>query len=189
MLLTYRPEYQEAGPAYALQRDPARPAPSESAGELLNALLGDDPAWRAPWLLVKRRQPVLPRGDRPHLVDEGCWWASSDATGCAAVHATQIPPRPLDAGRAHRPARARDKRLLQFASVVGKDVPLPLLQEVADLLEEDLRRGLDHLQAAEFLFETRLFPTHEYSFKHALTHDVTYSSLLQDRRRTTTRGS
>src|SRR5262249_38304342 len=35
----------------------------------------------------------------------------------------------------------------------------------------------------EFLYETRLFPELEYTFKHALTHEVTYSSLLQERRR------
>ena len=47
-----------------------------------------------------------------------------------------------------------------------------------------MRRGLARLQAAEFLYETRLFPDPEYTFKHALTHDVTYGSLLQERRRT-----
>ena len=49
--------------------------------------------------------------------------------------------------------------------------------------EDDLRRGLAHLQAAEFLYETSLFPDLEYTFKHALTHEVAYGSLLQDRRR------
>ena len=49
--------------------------------------------------------------------------------------------------------------------------------------EEDLRRGLAHLQAAEFLYETSLFPDLEYTFKHALTHEVTYGGLLQERRR------
>jgi tetratricopeptide (TPR) repeat protein len=44
-------------------------------------------------------------------------------------------------------------------------------------------RGLAHLQAAEFLYETRLFPELEYTFKHALTHEVAYSGLLQERRR------
>src|SRR5262249_38607546 len=39
------------------------------------------------------------------------------------------------------------------------------------------------LQAAEFLYETRLFPEQEYIFKHALTHEVAYGSLLQERRR------
>src|SRR6266853_695507 len=76
-----------------------------------------------------------------------------------------------------------DKRLLQVAAVGGKDVPFALLQAIAELPDETLRRGLDHLQAAEFLYETRLFPDLEYSFKHALTHEVTYGGLLQERRR------
>src|SRR5262249_54561805 len=44
-------------------------------------------------------------------------------------------------------------------------------------------RGLAYLQATEFLYETRLFPAPEYTFKHALTHEVAYGSLLLERRR------
>jgi tetratricopeptide (TPR) repeat protein len=73
--------------------------------------------------------------------------------------------------------------LLQAASVIGKDVPFALLLAIAELTEEDVRRGLAHLQAAEFLYETSLFPDLAYTFKHALTHEVTYGGLLQDRRR------
>jgi tetratricopeptide (TPR) repeat protein len=76
-----------------------------------------------------------------------------------------------------------EKRLLQTAAVIGTDVPLPLLQAIAELPEAALRRNLAHLQGAEFLYETRLFPEHEYTFKHALTHEVAYGSLLQERRR------
>jgi tetratricopeptide (TPR) repeat protein len=76
-----------------------------------------------------------------------------------------------------------EKRLLQTAAVIGHEVPLPLLQTTAELSEEALHRGLAHLQAAEFLYETRLFPEPEYTFKHALTHEVAYNSLLQERRR------
>ncbi len=76
-----------------------------------------------------------------------------------------------------------EKRLLQTAAVIGMEVPLALLQAIAELPEETLHRGLTHLQAAEFLYETRLFPEHAYTFKHALTHEVAYRSLLQERRR------
>jgi tetratricopeptide (TPR) repeat protein len=55
---------------------------------------------------------------------------------------------------------------------------------VAEAPEEALRLGLSHLQAAEFLYETRLFPEHAYTFKHALTQQVAYETLLQERRRT-----
>jgi tetratricopeptide (TPR) repeat protein len=76
-----------------------------------------------------------------------------------------------------------EKRLLQTAAVIGTEVPFALLQTIADLPEEALHRGLAHLQTAEFLYETRLFPEREYTFKHALTHEVAYSGLLQERRR------
>jgi tetratricopeptide (TPR) repeat protein len=78
---------------------------------------------------------------------------------------------------------AEEKRLLQTAAVIGTEVPFSLLQAIAELPEDTLHRGLAHLQAAELLYETRLFPEREYTFKHALTHEVAYSSLLQERRR------
>src|SRR5262249_4460007 len=72
-----------------------------------------------------------------------------------------------------------EKRLLQTAAVIGMEVPLPLLRAIAELPEDLLHRVLTHLQAAEFLYETHLFPEREYTFKHALTHEVAYPSLLQ----------
>src|SRR5262249_44877330 len=72
---------------------------------------------------------------------------------------------------------------LQSASVIGKDVPLALLEDIGEMPESALRESLARLQAAEFLYEARLFPEAEYTFKHALTHEVTYGSLLQERRR------
>jgi len=78
---------------------------------------------------------------------------------------------------------AEEKRLLQAASVIGKDVPYAVLAAIAEQPDETLRRGLAHLQEAEFLYETRLFPDLEFTFKHALTHDVAYAGLLGERRR------
>jgi tetratricopeptide (TPR) repeat protein len=75
------------------------------------------------------------------------------------------------------------KQILQTAAVVGKDVPFVLLQAVADSADEHLRHGLSRLQTGEFLYETSLFPDLEYTFKHALTHEVAYGSLVGDRRR------
>ena len=76
-----------------------------------------------------------------------------------------------------------DKSLLQSAAVIGKDVPAALLQAIAEGPEATLHQSLSRLQAAEFLYETRLFPEPEYTFKHALTHETAYGSLLQERRR------
>src|SRR5262249_14317942 len=90
-----------------------------------------------------------------------------------AVLAARIDRLPIEA-----------KRLLQAAAVIGKDVPMALLQEIADSSEETVRRNLAQLQPGEFLYEISLSPSVEYTFRHALTHEVAYSSLLQDRRRT-----
>ena len=51
-----------------------------------------------------------------------------------------------------------EKRLVQAAAVIGTEVPFPLLEAIAELPEAGLHRGLAYLQAAEFLYETRLFP-------------------------------
>jgi predicted ATPase len=67
--------------------------------------------------------------------------------------------------------------------VVGKDVPVAELEAIAEMPAGDLRAALAELQAAEFLYEVRLFPDLEYTFKHALTHETAYGSVLQERRR------
>ena len=67
--------------------------------------------------------------------------------------------------------------------MVGKDIPLDLLRVVADCGEPDFSRLIARLTAAEFLDEASLFPDRVYTFKHALTHEVAYGSLLHERRR------
>jgi tetratricopeptide (TPR) repeat protein len=76
-----------------------------------------------------------------------------------------------------------EKRLLQTAAVIGTEVAVPLLQAVTDLPAERVNQGLVHLQTAEFLYEMHLLPELVCTFKHALTHEVAYGSLLQERRR------
>jgi tetratricopeptide (TPR) repeat protein len=73
------------------------------------------------------------------------------------------------------------KRLLQAAAVIGKDVPFSVLHALTEGSAEGLQENLMQLQTAEFLYETRLLPEREYTFKHALTHEVTYRSLLKER--------
>jgi class 3 adenylate cyclase/tetratricopeptide (TPR) repeat protein len=187
LLVNYRPEYQHAWggkTSYSQLRLDALPA--ESAGELLDALLGEDPGL-APLkqLLVKRGNPFfLEETVRTLLETKALAGEHGRYRLTQPVQAIQVPAtvQAMLAARIDR-LPPEDKRLLQVASVIGKDVPFTLLQAIAELPDEALRRGLDHLQAAEFVHETGLFPDLEYAFKHALTHDVTYSGLLHDRRR------
>jgi class 3 adenylate cyclase/tetratricopeptide (TPR) repeat protein len=76
-----------------------------------------------------------------------------------------------------------DKRILQTASAIGKDVPRALLDAIADMLPDALAESLARLQSSEFLYEAHLFPELEYTFRHALTHEVAYGSLTRGRRR------
>jgi tetratricopeptide (TPR) repeat protein len=78
---------------------------------------------------------------------------------------------------------AAEKRLLHEAAVIGHDAPFTLLHAISGLKENTLRGLLDNLQAAEFLYVTQLFPDLQYTFKHSLTHDVTYRGVLHERRR------
>jgi hypothetical protein len=77
----------------------------------------------------------------------------------------------------------REKRLLQTASVIGKDFPEPLLAAVAELPANELKIALAALRRAEFIHDQALYPVVEYAFKHPLTQEVALGSLLQERRR------
>jgi predicted ATPase len=187
LLVNYRPEYQHPWgnkTHYSQMRLDALPA--ESAGELLDALLGEDPGL-APLkqLLVDRGNPFSLEETVRTLVETKVLEGPRGRYRLTQpVQGIQVPPtvQAILAARIDRLA-PEDKRLLQVASAVGTDVPFALLQAVAELPDEALRRGLDSLQAAEFLYETGLYPDLAYSFKHALTHDVTYGALLEDRRK------
>jgi predicted ATPase len=78
---------------------------------------------------------------------------------------------------------AEEKEFLQQLSVIGRQFPLGLVQRVVTQPEGELYRLLSSLQSKEFLYEQSAFPEAEYSFKHALTQEVAYGTVLQDRRK------
>jgi class 3 adenylate cyclase/tetratricopeptide (TPR) repeat protein len=74
------------------------------------------------------------------------------------------------------------KQTMQVASVIGRDFPFRLLKSIMEP-GEDLRRRLSDLVGLDILYEKTLYPELEYIFKHALTQEVAYESLLKQRRR------
>jgi tetratricopeptide (TPR) repeat protein len=76
-----------------------------------------------------------------------------------------------------------EKQMLQAAAVVGQQVSVSLLHTICGLPHSELQRLLMQLQAGEFLYATQLVPESVYTFKHALTHEVTYANLLREQRR------
>jgi class 3 adenylate cyclase/tetratricopeptide (TPR) repeat protein len=189
LAVNYRPEYRHEWGAKTYYRQlRIDPLPPESAGELLETLLGSDPALvPLKALLIERTEgnPLFLEESVRTLVESAALVGEAGAYRLAkAVAAIEVPPtvQAILATRIDRLAPAL-KRLLQAASVIGKDVPFALLEAIAEIGGDELRRALSELQTAEFLYEARLFPDLEYTFKHALTHDVAYGSLLEDRRR------
>ena len=76
-----------------------------------------------------------------------------------------------------------EKELLQTLAVIGKEFPLGLIEKVTGNPRDELERMLSDLQLGEFIYEQPALPDVEYSFKHALTLEVAYSSVLNERRR------
>jgi class 3 adenylate cyclase len=189
LLVNYRPEYRHdwGGKTYyrQLRLDPLGP---ERATELLETLLGGDPRLEPlKRLLLVRTEgnPLFLEESVRSLVDDGGLVGERGAYRLVTTPGTIHVPATVQAILAARIDRlaAEDKALLQTAAVVGTDVPLAVLAEVAEGPPDTLADGIARLQAAEFLYETSLFPDVEYTFKHALTHEVAYGGLLQDRRR------
>jgi tetratricopeptide (TPR) repeat protein len=155
---------------------------------LLEALLGNGTVFRPlKRLLIERTEcnPFFLEESVRTLVETGALLGERGAYRLVkSPESLQIPEtaQAILAARIDRLA-AEDKRLLQAASVIGKEVPITLLQAIAELPEDSLRGGLTRLKAAEFLYETLLFPDLEYTFKHAMTHEVAYGGMLHERRR------
>jgi len=190
LLVNYRPEYQHGwGSKTYYTQLRLDPLSLVSAEELLTALLGNDPSMQplTPLLIARTEgNPFFLEESVRALVEAEVLVSTPGAYHLAQALPTIQVPATVQAVLAARIDRlpADAKHLLQTAAVIGHEVPLVLLQAVADLAEEALHRSLAQLQGAEFLYETRLFPEREYTFKHALTHEVAYGSLLQERRRT-----
>jgi tetratricopeptide (TPR) repeat protein len=187
--VNYRPEYQHGwGSKTYYTQLRLDPLPPVSADELLQALLGDDASLEPlKRLLIARTEgnPFFLEESVRTLVETEVLVGERGAYRLAQALPTVQVPATVQAVLAARIDRLLpdEKRLLQTAAVIGTEVPLPLVQAIAESPEDAVQRGLAHLQAAEFLYETRLFPEPEYTFKHALTHEVAYNSLLQERRR------
>ena len=189
VLLTYRPEYQHTwGTKSYYTQLRLDPLPTESSEELLRALLGSDPS-----VGPLKQLLIAQTGGNPFFLEETIrtLLETKVLLGERSAYRLGKPlpgirvPATVQAVLAARidHVSAEEKRLLQSAAVIGRQIPFALLQAIADLPEETLRRGLSQLQAGEFLYETSLFPEIEYTFRHNLTHEVVYASLLQKRRR------
>jgi len=189
LLVNYRPEYQHGwgGKSYYTQLR-IEPLPPESCEQLLEGLIGSDDS-----LEPLKQQLIEQTQGNPFFLEETIrmleeteFLAGNRGFYRLAkpLEGIEVPPtvQAILAARIDR-LLPEEKSLLQAAAVIGMEVPFPLLQAIVDITEDGLHRGIAHLQAAEFLYELRLFPDVEYTFTHGLTYQVAYGSLLHDVRK------
>ncbi len=187
LLVNYRPEYRhEWGNKSYYTQLRLDPLGREIAGELLTGLLGDGAALRP-----LREQIIAKTEGNPFfmeemvqvLFDQGVLVRNGAVKIARPPESIQIPPtvKGILAARIDR-LPASEKDLLQTLAVIGKEFPLSLVTEVIPQAR-DLDRALEHLQLAEFIYEQPASGDVEYTFKHALTQEVAYDSVLIERRR------
>src|SRR5262249_15498892 len=206
LLVNYRPEYRhEWGNKSFYTQLRLDALGQDDAQALLTTLLGDSPDLQPlkqfirqktegnPFFMEEIVQALQEQEMLPDPRRVGTAHLNVGAYGFGLVPSTGPTLRPTDL---HLPATVQavlasridrlppeEKEFLQTLSVIGKEFPFGLLKQVVNKSEDELQRLLSHLQAAEFIYEQPAFPEVEYTFKHALTQEVAYNSLLMERRK------
>jgi adenylate cyclase len=187
MLLNFRPEYRAEWMGRAdYQQVALRPLGPEAIDDLLRALLGGD-ASLAPLIPPLRERaggnPFFAEELVQSLVEAGTLEGSKGAYRLAAPVAEPALPPSVHAVLAARIDRLGEpeKRALEAAAVIGKEVSEPLLRRVCEGSIE-LPAQLATLVRKELLYEQALYPEIVYAFKHPLTHEVAYRTQLGARR-------
>jgi class 3 adenylate cyclase/predicted ATPase len=188
LLVNYRPEYHHewGNKAYysQLRLDPLS---KEGAQELLTALLGDaadlEPVKH---VIIKRTEgnPFFIEEMVQALVEQGVLVRNGAVKFSKRLDQIRVPDtvQAILASRIDR-LPAAEKELLQTLSVLGREFSSGLIKHVVGKSDDELERMLSPLQLAEFIYEQPAVGDIEYEFKHALTQEVAYNSVLSGRRR------
>ncbi len=189
LLVNFRPEYRAEWMQKSWYRQiPLTPLGREATAELLADLLGNDESvagLAGPIHARTEGNPFFTEELAQSLIESGHLQGTRGAYRLMTLVAKLEIPATVQAVLAARIDRLadREKRLLQVASVIGKDFPEPLLAAVAELPADELKAALATLRRAEFVHEQALYPVAEYAFKHPLTQEVALGSQLRERRR------
>jgi class 3 adenylate cyclase/tetratricopeptide (TPR) repeat protein len=188
LLVNYRPEYQHQwGSRTHYTQLRLDPLGSESAGEMLDSLLGDQSELALlKRVIIERTQgnPFFMEEIVLALFDDGALVRNGEVKLTRPPAELKIPPT-VQATLAARIDRlpAAEKELLQILAVIGPEIALEPIKHVTGKSEEQLEALLSSLQLSEFIYEQPTVRGAEYVFKHALTQEVSYNSLLAERRR------
>ncbi|MBV8360184.1 MAG: AAA family ATPase, partial [Deltaproteobacteria bacterium] len=188
LMVNYRPEYHhEWGNRTYYTQLTLDPLTREDAGEMLSTLIGNaselNPIKRS---IIERTEgnPFFIEELVQVLFDEGTLVRNRTVKLVRALSQVRLPAT-VQAVLAERIDRlpSEQKELLQILAVTGRQFPLILVRRIAPFSDDKLDVMLRELQLAEFIYESPSFPYVEYSFKHVLTQEVAYDSLLTERRK------
>jgi class 3 adenylate cyclase len=188
LLVNYRPEYQHQwnSKTYSTQLR-LDPLGKESADEMLAALLGDDAGLaQLKRVIIERTEgnPFFVEETVQVLLDDGSLVRNGALKLTRPLSELKIPPtvQAILASRIDRlPSEAKD--LLQTLAIIGREFPTSLIRAMVPKSDDELDRLLNFLQLGEFIYEQPTVGDTEYVFKHALTQEVAYGSVLMERRR------
>ena len=188
LILVYRPEYtHQWGSKSFYSKIGVDQLPTKTSAELVSAILeGGDIVPELKELILSRAagNPLFMEEFTRTLLENGSIERKDNQFALSRKSAEIQVPDTIQGIIAARMDRLEDslKRIMQVASVIGREFALRILQSITGMKEE-LKSYLLNLQGLEFISEKQLFPELEYIFKHALTQEVAYNSLLLKRRK------
>jgi tetratricopeptide (TPR) repeat protein len=188
LVLLYRPEYTHGwGNKSYFNRIGLDQLTLKSSAELVRAILeGGETAPELSNLILNRAagNPLFMEELTHSLLENGSIQRTGDQYILTKNSSDLQVPDTIQGIIAARMDRLEEnlKRIMQVASVIGREFAFRILQAISDL-REDLKSELLNLQGLELIYEKSLFPELEYVFKHALTQEVAYNSLLSNRRK------
>ena len=189
LIVTCRTHHERAWTSWpGVTEREMRPLSRVQTWALLEALLGADPE------LEELKQLLADKTQGNPFFLEECVRAFEEVgslAGAPGSHSLVVPVAELEIPiSVHGALAARvdslspsERATLLCASVIGQRVDVSLLRELCPQPREELLARLSRLQQAGFLERTRILPNLEYSFRHALIHDVAYVTLLKRKRR------
>jgi class 3 adenylate cyclase/predicted ATPase len=188
LLVNYRPEYRHewtSKSCYAQLR--LSPLGGAHGSAMIATLLGNSVELEPLRRLVAERtggNPFFIEEIVQALFDEGALARNGEVKVTRSLSQLRLPPtvQGILAARIDRQP-SEHKQLLQTLAVIGRESSLALLRQVASHPDDQLERMLGELRASEFIYEQPAAAGVEYVFKHALTQEVAYNSLLIERRK------
>jgi class 3 adenylate cyclase/tetratricopeptide (TPR) repeat protein len=188
MILTHRPGYtQPLGERAHFSRIALGHLPPEASTEMAEQVLktGTLPSGLQELITAKSEgNPFYIEELTKSLVESGVLRQSNGTYELMSPAAQVVVPDTIQEVILSRIDRLEreGKEAIQLASVIGREFTVRLLQRISDV-QAELDYVLGDLKSLELIYEKSYLPEISYMFKHALTHDVAYSTLLHERRK------